>query len=69
MYVWDYISCSVNFINNPLQGKIHIHVSVLCRIHLDDVTAATGQRRRCAHHTHYRWRGKRDRANQVDGNY
>ncbi len=23
----------------------------VCSIHLDDATAATGQRRRCAHHT------------------
>ncbi len=37
---------------------------------LDDATAATGQRRQCAHHTtSYRWRGERDRANQVDGDY
>ncbi len=28
-------------------------------IHLDDATAATGQRRQCAHHTSYRWRGER----------
>ncbi len=24
----------------------------VCSIHLDDATAATGQRRQCAHHTH-----------------
>ncbi len=44
----------------------------VCSIHLDDATAATGQRRQCAHqspHNSYRWRGERDRANQVDGDY
>ncbi len=58
----------------------------VCSIHLDDATAATGQRHQCAHHTpatggeerkiepikcirsphtSYRWRGEKDRANQV----
>ncbi len=32
----------------------------VCSIHLDDATAATGQRRQCAHHTSYRWRGERE---------
>ncbi len=42
----------------------------VCSIHLDDATAATGQRQPVrSPHTSYRWRGKRDRANQVDGDY
>ncbi len=38
-------------------------------IHLDDATAATGQRRQCAHHTPATGGEERDRANQVDGDY
>ncbi len=41
----------------------------VCSIHLDDVTAATGQRRQCAHHTPATGGEERDRANQVDGDY
>ncbi len=36
--------------------------------HLDDATAATGQRRQCAHHTQVE-RRESHRANQVDGDY
>ncbi len=37
----------------------------VCSIHLDDVTAATGQRRQCAHHTPATGGEERHRANQV----
>ncbi len=42
----------------------------VCSIHLDDATAATGQRRQCAH-THQLQVERREshRANQVDGDY
>ncbi len=45
--------------------------SPACSIHLDDVTAATGQRRQCAHHTPATGGEEREshRANQVDGDY
>ncbi len=41
----------------------------VCSIHLDDATAATGQRRQCAHHTPATGGEEREshRANQVDG--
>ncbi len=39
----------------------------VCSIYLDDATAATAQQR--SPHSSYRWRGERDRANQVDGDY
>ncbi len=39
-------------------------------LHLDDATAATAQRRQCAHHTPATGGEEReDRANQVDGDY
>ncbi len=41
----------------------------VCSIHLDDATAATGQRRQCAHHTPATGGEERDRANQVDRDY
>ncbi len=43
----------------------------VCSIHLDDVMAATGQRRQCAHHTPATDGEEREshRANQVDGDY
>ncbi len=43
----------------------------MCSIHLDDATAATGQRRQCAHHTPATGGEEREshRANQVDGDY
>ncbi len=43
----------------------------VCSIHLDDVTAATGQRRQCAHHTPATGGEEREShgANQVDGDY
>ncbi len=43
----------------------------VCSIHLDDATAATGQRRQCAHHTPDTdgEERERDRANQVYGDY
>ncbi len=43
----------------------------VCSIHLDDATAATGQRYQCAHHTPATdgEERERDRANQVDGDY
>ncbi len=39
----------------------------VCSIHLDDATAATGQRRQCAHHTPATGGEERERhrANQV----
>ncbi len=36
----------------------------VCSIHLDDATAATGQRRQCAHHTPAAGGGRVNRANQ-----
>ncbi len=42
----------------------------VCSIHLDDATAATGTTAPVrSPHTRYRWRGERDRANQVDEDY
>ncbi len=41
----------------------------VCSIHLDDETAATGQRRQCAHHTPATGGDESHRANQVDGDY
>ncbi len=43
----------------------------VCSIHLDDATAATGQRRQCAQHTPSTGGEEREshRVNQVDGKY
>ncbi len=52
-------------------GGVSPQPSPVCSIHLDDVTAATGQRRQCAHHTPATGGEEREshRANQVDGDY
>ncbi len=50
-----------------IMGGISPQPPPVCSIHLDDVTAATGQRRQCAHHTPATGGEEREshRANQV----
>ncbi len=67
--------CVLLYTQSALQscGGVCPQPPPVCSIHLDDATAATGQRRQCAHHTpatdgEERER-ERDSANQVDGDY
>ncbi len=50
-------------------GVVSPQPPLVCSIHLDDATAATGQRRQCAHHTPATGGEESHRANQVDGDY
>ncbi len=52
-------------------GGVSPQPSPVCSIHLDDATAATGQRRQCAHHTPATGGEEREShwVNQVDGDY
>ncbi len=56
---------------NYVGGGVSPQPPPVCTIHLDDVTAATGQRHQCAHHTPATGGEERKshRANQVDGDY
>ncbi len=52
---------------NHVGGGSLLNHPPVCSIHLDDATAASGQRHQCAHHTPaYRWREREShRTNQV----
>ncbi len=57
---------------NHCGGGVSPQPPPVCSIHLDDATAATVQRRQCAHHTPATGgeeRRESHRANQVDGDY
>ncbi len=60
--------CVLLYTQSALQSYegVYLQPPPVCSIHLDDATAATEQH---SPHTSYRWRGERDRANQMDGDY
>ncbi len=43
--------CTPKALYNHVGGGVSPQPPPVCSIHLDDATAATGQRRQCAHHT------------------
>ncbi len=61
--------CVLLYTQSALQSYegVSLQPPPVCSIHLDDATAATAQQR--SPHSSYRWRGERERANQVDGDY
>ncbi len=65
--------CVLLYTQSALQscGGVSSQPPPVCSIHLDDATAATGQRRQCAHHTPATGGEEREShwANQVDGDY
>ncbi len=66
--------CVLLYTQSALQscgGNLSSTTTSLREIHLDDVMAATGQRRQCAHHNTQLQVERREthRANQVDGDY
>ncbi len=63
--------CVLPYTQSALQscGGVTPQPPPVCSIHLDDATAATGQRHQCAHHTPATGGEERDKANQVDGDY
>ncbi len=65
------LSCVLLYTQSALQscGGVSPQPPPVCSIHLDDATAATGQRRQCAHHTPATGGEERERANQEDGDY
>ncbi len=68
--VYIVLYCVLLYTQSALQscGRVSPQPPPVCSIHLDDATAATGQRRQCAHHTPATGGEERDRhrANQVD---
>ncbi len=60
MHLYSDLLCIVVHPKHFTIGGVSPQPPPVCSIHLDDATAATGQRRQCAHHTPaYRWRGER----------
>ncbi len=58
--------CVLLYTQSALQscGGVSPQPPPVCSIHLDDATAATGQRRQCAHHTPATGGEERERKNQ-----
>ncbi len=53
-YIYIALYCALLYTQSALQscgGGVSPQPPPVCSIHLDDATAATGQRRQCAHHT------------------
>ncbi len=59
MHLYSALCIVVHPKHFTIMGGVSPQPPPVCSIHLDDATAATGQRRQCAHHTRYRWRGER----------
>ncbi len=60
MHLYSALRIAVHPMRFTIMWGVSPQPPPVCSIHLDDATAATGQRRKCAHpHTSYRWRGKR----------
>ncbi len=51
--IYKALYCVLLYTQSALQsyGGVSPQPPPVCSIHLDDATAATGQRRQCAHHT------------------
>ncbi len=71
MHLYIALYCVWLYTQSALQSYegVSLQPPPVCSIHLDDATAATAQRRQCAHHTPATGGEERDRANQVDGDY
>ncbi len=61
--------CVLLYTQSTLQscGGVSPQPPPVCSIHLDDATAATGQRRQCAHHTQATGGEERESLSQSSG--